>query len=308
MEIGNYVKPVEFSERILTIGKIKYTPVAVNPTKKELEDLKKVKGLNVFVPSEEPIYFGKQALDSTKPTEETEYFDVTIYLRSQAFPESIDRVTYRTYNTGRKSSTGKFEVINAYGATAWLTQEDVKNKKAPANMQWYVMDDVKFLRRGEAQLVAFIRSLRNLKNINQDTPDKQNYRSLFSDQDLKKMLAGDFKNIRNIILEVADANITFVTGVRFINDKKYQDIYKELPLRSYVADSSNSDDWIKTNITEAQSNNRYANTNFFLGSGLHGREYIDGMESSKSSSEDFDFETTNDLPMSFDDDDSDLPF
>lgn len=309
MEIGNYQKAVEFTERTLTIGKLKFTPVAVNPSKKELEDLKQNKGLNVYVPDQEPAYIGKFALDQAKPNETTDYFDITIYIRSLAFPDNIDRLTYRVYNTGRKSQTGKFEVINAYGNTAWLEKANIDSKTAPAEMNWYVMDGVKYLRRGEAPLVAFIRALRNLKNVAQDTPNKEQLRSVFSDDDIKKMLKGDFKNIKNIILEVPEAAVTLVTGIRTNDDKKYQDYYRDLPLRSYITDSNRSDEWIIKQIADAQANSRYANTNFFLSSGIEGREYIAGMEGNSSSNDSFDFPDAPDTSgMNFEDADNDLPF
>lgn len=290
MEIGNYVKPIDGFERVLTIGKIKYMPIAVNPTKAELQALRDNRGLNVFVPQDEPVYIGKQAIDSTKPDDLKNYFDVTIYMQSYAFPDTIERINYRVYDAGRKSSTGKFEVINAYGNTTWMEKANIDSKKAPVGMEWFVMDGIKYLRRGEGSLVAFVRALRNLKNVQQDTADKEKLRSLFSDDDIKKMLKGDIKNLKNIILEIPDALVTFVTGIRTNDSKKYQDFFRDLPMKSYIADSNSSDDYILKVISEAQENGRYANTNFFLTSGLSGREYIEGMEGNPNgSSDDFEF-------------------
>lgn len=309
MEIGNYQKPTEGFNKVLTIGKIKFMPIAVNPTKAELQSLKDNRGLNVFVPQDEPVYIGKQSIDPSKPDDLKSYFDITIYMQSHAFPETIERITYRVFDAGRKSASGKFEVINAYGNTTWMEKANIDSKTAPAEMKWYVMDGIKYLRRGEGSLIAFIRALYNLKNVQQDTPNKETLRSVFNDEDIKKMLKGDFKNIRNTILVAPDALVTLVTGIRTNDDKKYQDFFKDIPMRSYIADSNNSDEWIKKQIEDAQANGRYANTNFFLNAGLSGREYIEGMEGRTSPADDFNFPESpvDGTGFTFDDDD-DLAF
>lgn len=303
MDIGNYQEPTEFVQRVLTVGKIKFTPIAVNPTKDELQKLRD-SGLGVWVPDEEPVYFGKAPINRENPDKQVDYFDITIYLRNRAFPENVDRINYRVMNSGKKSSTGKVLVINAYGSTTWLEDSYLKSKSTPSNMDWYVTDDMKACRIGEDSLIAFIRALRNLKNISQDTADKQNFRSIFGDKDIKAMMSGNFGGIKKVILEVEDANVVFVTGIRTYEGKKYQDLYHRLPLRSYVADSTGSDDFIVKTIDDSQKAGASANTNFFLNN-LQGREYIE-TSGDMPMEDDSSFNFGSDMDMSEEDDE--LPF
>lgn len=315
MEVGNYRKPVEFAAKVLTTGKVKYVPIAFNPSLAELRALKD-KGINVYVPNEEPVYFGSAPIDQSKPNELTGYFDATIYLRSTAFPDSIERVNYRVWNTGRMSSTKKYEVINAYGQMTWMEKEAVDAKKVPSNLNWFLEDGLKYVRRGEGQLVKFVRALRNLKNVDINTPkeEKEANRSHFNEDSIKKLMKGDFKNLRNVILEIPDAQVTFLTGIRTYEGKEYQDIFKDQPMKSYMADSTNSDAWLMKEITSALEAGRYASTDFKLDTGLDGKQHISGVAVNKptddpfaSASNDLDFDSAPAMNFTQEDPD-DLPF
>lgn len=246
-----------YTPKEIYLGKALYVVVAVNPNKEEL------KAINQYVPEEEPSYTGKREIDG----KEYDLANVTVYLQNVNNSEIIDRVTYSIVNNVQVSGTGKLACINKYGSDAWLEESHVNAKTVPENMQWYVNEGVKPALRGEKELVRFIRSLRNFKVINakSSNEDKANFVSVFEADDLNKMFKGDFKGIKSVLLSSSDSKVGFLLGARTVDeDKTYQDIYKEYPLRRYMVDNEKSNEYLIKEVRDTQDNGRYPNTYFDL--------------------------------------------
>lgn len=245
----------DFKQKDLYVGKDNFKVVAVNPDNKTLKDL------GLFTTEVEPEYRTKQEVNG----KEVDVVNITLILQSLS-TGNLERLTYRLVNANKVSSTGKVLVINEYGGETWLEESALNSKVMPDNMQWYITDGVKKQVIGEKNLIDFIRALRRIKNVNSNTPkeDRENSKSIFYQEDLDKIFKGDFKDLRALLLSTPDNSVCFNLGVR-INDenKKYQDIFKELPMQSWQKDSPNND-FLKARITEAQQNGRYANTYFDL--------------------------------------------
>lgn len=246
-----------FTKKEIYMGKANYKVVAVNPNKDEL------KALNQFVPEDEPVYTGKREINGT----EYDLANITIYLQNPSDFSVIDRVTYTIVDNVQLSLTNKLAVMNKYGADTWLEESHIKAKTVPENMQWYVNEGVKTARRGEKELVSFIRALRNFKKISMtSTPEeRENYVSQFEDADLAKLFKGDFSDMKSLLMSNPDAKVGFLLGARSAdNGKVYQDMFKEYPMRSYMVGNAGSDEYIVKAVKEAQDNGRYANTTFNL--------------------------------------------
>ena len=148
----------------------------------------------------------------------------------------IKRVNYRIIDDHQMSSTGKLAIINKYGSDSWATEEDIQNGTMPSNMDWYINEGVKPVKRGEAALVKFIRALRNFKNIDKKSTqeEKDKYVSLFREEDLNKLFTGNFSDIKKLIMSNSELKVGFLVGVRQGDTGKlYQDFYKDMPLRPY---------------------------------------------------------------------------
>lgn len=246
-----------FTPKNVMIGKAAYKVIAVNPNNEEL------KKYGQYTTDDEPAYTFKREING----QEYDAVNITILLQSPNDVNIIDRVTYTLVNNVQVSSTGKLAVINKYGADTWLEQSFIDSKTVPDNMQWYLNEGVKPAKRGERELVSFIRSLRNFKTVKiESTPeDKENYVSLFEEEDLQKLFKGDFKDIRSILMSNPDAKVGFLLGARTSDaGKVYQDMYKEIPLRSYQVSNNNGDEYLLKKVKESQDNSKYANTYFDL--------------------------------------------
>lgn len=245
-----------FTPKIVYLGKAAYKVIAVNPNNEEL------KKYGQYTTEDEPAYTFKREING----QEYNAVNITVLLQSPNDVNIIDRVTYTLVDNVQVSSTGKLAVINKYGGDTWLEQSYLDSKTVPDNMQWFLNEGIKPARRGERELVSFIRSLRNFKNVSiESTPeDKENYVSLFEEEDLQKLFKGDFKDIRSILTSNPDSKVGFLLGARTSDaGKVYQDMFKEMPLRSYQVSNAN-DDYLIKRVKDSQANSKYANTFFDL--------------------------------------------
>lgn len=279
-----------FTPKTVYLGKVAYNVLKVNPNNEELKEM------GQYTTEEEPKYTYKQEIDG----KEYDAANIVVFMAAVHDNSIIDRVSYRIVDNVRYSATGKYEVINKYGSASWATQEDIDAKTMPENMKWYLNEGVRKTRRGEESLVKFIRALRNYNAVtNKSTQeDKDKFVSQFREEDLVKLLKGDFKDIRTLITANPDMKVGFLLGAKSSETgKTYQDMFKEYPMRPYQVSGANNDYLIKE-VTDAQSNNRYGNTFFDL-KDLSYREYNYASGS---------IPKPDDQPVFNAEDDSDLPF
>lgn len=259
----NFSKPQEdqgtqFQPKQVYLGKAGYKVVAVNP------DNATLKSLGQFTNEDEPVYTFEREINNQK----YRGVNITIYLQSPSDVNIIDRVTYSIVDNVQLSQTGKLAVINKYGDSNWIEESHLKAGTLPDTIaNWYVNEGVKGMKRGEKELVSFIRALRNFKKINSQSSqeDKDKYISLFEESDLEKLFKGDFSDIRTIIMDDPNQKVGFLLGARSSEGGKvYQDMFKEYPLRSYMITNEGSNEFIIKEVKAAQENGRYANTYFDL--------------------------------------------
>lgn len=246
----------EYTPKEIYLGKALYNVIGVNPNKEELKEM------NQYVPNEEPSYVGMREIDG----KEYPLANITVYLQNVSDSKIVDRVTYSVIDNVQVSSTGKTQAINKYGSDAWIEESHINAKTLPSNMQWYVNEGVKPSLRGEKELIRFIRALRNFKNVTAKTEpeEKEKYASVFERADLDKLFKGDFKDIKSVIMSSPDSKVGFLLGARTVDEEKtYQDIYKEYPMRRYMVSNDNNDYLIKE-IRDTQDNGRYPNSYFDL--------------------------------------------
>ena len=245
----------EFKPKDLYLGKDKFKVIAVNPNNKTLKEL------GLYTSEQEPEYRSKVEVNG----KEVNAVNITFIVQSLT-TGNIERVSYRLVDSDKLSSTGKYLVINNYGGETWLEDSAITSKNMPSNMQWYIPDGVKKQVQGEKALIDFIRALRRIKNItNQSSEeDKKNSISVFKREDLDKLFKGDFTDLRNLITSTPENSVCFLLGVRSNDEgKKYQDIYRELPMQSWQKDSDRND-YLKSKVEESQQNGRYSNTFYDL--------------------------------------------
>lgn len=287
---GSFNETTDFVN-IITLGKHKYNVLTVNPSKVQLEAIK-AKGINVFVPTDEPKYIGKTSSTFGGP-EDTDYFDVVFHLRSTINPDIITMCRYRILRTLEPSRDGlKKRVINLYGQTSWLTEQEIQAKVIPSNLAFFLPDSMRPSFRGEEALIKFIRAFLNMPVVSNptmgadgkmkkavDVDKRPLYKTMFDKQDFDSMFAGKFDGIQSIFGSAPEASVVLVTGARTVEsteagkpNKVYQAFFSDEPLRSFAMEKDSGDAYVIKQIQDAVENGRYANVYWGLPN-ISPREY-----------------------------------
>lgn len=260
MQLSSTVVDSGVKERKLYLGIENFTATHVNPTKAELTAM----GMTV---QDEPEYVQKVKRDFGDGEKEYDAVNIRIFLTNND-PTNLIRtqVSYQIVRTTHLSSTNKFKVINKYGGSTWIEESHLTAGTLPSNMQWYVNEGTKKALRGEDNLVAFIKAYRNLPNISlQSTADvKSKGIAQFDDTDWDKMFKGDFTDIRAAILGAGtDGKVGFLLGIKHLEDKNVQTLYKQSPLKRYIKKTGKAD-YLISEVENAQNNGAYTDVSFDL--------------------------------------------
>jgi hypothetical protein len=216
--------------------------VAVNPNKAQLE---KITGRTV---DEEPVYLGKDE-------EGNDTVRVTIYAKTAPGAKvnndidlnvNFSFILTRATRVGQAS--GKTQIIDKYGRTAWATPTDLSNKtipvysSGPAN----IAPDYRPAARGEEFLVNFLIKWLNIpapanykdgKWIMKDNPEDSEV-SL----NLNKLFAGDVSEISSLVEPAAEFAVKAAVGIRTTDDgKQYQAVFTREFAKNSVTDYSKLD-------------------------------------------------------------------
>lgn len=232
--------------------------LAINPTKKELEDIYKTSI------DKEPEYTSKDQDGKSQ---------VRIDFILQTVPEKnngIDTITKLSfflkkiirYNTDKT----KVQVINKYGETAWPLEEDAKKGVIPANTPWYI-GPYRPAYEGEEQLTGFIKTFlgipaRAFRDANGVEHVHENP-SLCEAQleDIANYFSGNFKELKTIIGMQKDNTIKVKFGVKNIDGKEYQDLFN----RSFARGNSKNTAKLESDVDTTKANGGYPNTLFSAG-------------------------------------------
>lgn len=262
---GNETKETSF-KRFQEIGNVNI--LAVNPTKAELAKL----GREV---EEEPVYVTEK--DGEKSV------TITFYVRSLEQPKELLTLNFYVRNHRWESPTkGTFQVIDSYGRTAWVTDEQLKNHDIPIYSNGNAANIANNYRptyRGESELTQFIKVYLSIpdiviwdKNIEKwvpnskvDSPDMCEVRF----DHIDRWFNGDFKEIKEAVANQPNNFIQVMFGVRtndqnkqyqsFFNDKFYKGM-KVLDPSKYQSEGFRKE-LEKVNSNPATSG-KYATTEF----------------------------------------------
>ena len=257
MQLSN-VQEGSVLPRKLYLGIENFQATAVNPTMKELNDM----GIRAV---SEPEYVVKVLRNFGDGEKEYDAVNLRIYLTNNDTTNPIrTQVNYQVVKSNHVSSTNKIKVINKYGNPTWLEATHIAAGTVPANYDWYVNEGVKECYRGEDSFVAFMKAFRNLPNINQsaDADAKAKGVALINATDWDKMFRGDFKDIRDAIMGLGDkGKVGYLMGVRHLEDKDVQTIYKASPLKRFMK-KVGGNEYLTKDVTEAQEAGAYSDVTF----------------------------------------------
>lgn len=166
------------------------------------------------------------------------------------------------------SNSGKTQIIDKYGRTAWATPEELNNKEIPVysnGKEANISADYRPAYVGEEELIKFIIAWLNIPNpmdYNRDTKtwsDKADMNESEVSLDMKALLKGNVKEISSIIPAVAPYAVKTCLGVRTTDEgRQYQSFYNRMFLRN----SESNYGRIDADIKDAQSRGSFPNVEF----------------------------------------------
>lgn len=244
---------------------------AVNPNKKEHEEL-----FNTEL-EEAPNYVG-----TVSDSEGNEYANARISVVMMPDSEKIGfempLVTMALFIQNRPrvgSVSGKYQVIDKYGRTAWATAEDIKEKRIPVYSNGPADIDIDYRPAfvGEEDLINFVKSYlcipnvtvwdNNLKKMVPNTKVKPEECECRFDN-LPNIFKGDFSEIQDALGFQPTNKVKVLLGVRTDAEsgKLYQSVYTKRFLRNSSNNYSSLDKEIQDMINTAATSGRVINTEY----------------------------------------------
>lgn len=235
--------------------------LAVNPTKDEWE---KITGSTL---QKDPEY--------TSVTEDgTKQARITLLLEPDSTKtvggiETVIPVTFwfrRRKVQGSKS--GKYQVIDKYGRTAWVTEEELAAHKVPQYATGPADIDAGYreIVDGEEAFTNFLKALLNIPSITyfdakagvrktNEHPEECEARL----DNILKIFNGDFKEIETILGYQPENHCKVLFGVKTTDEgKEYQDVFMDL----FLTNSNPNTGKFATELRKATEIGRYSHTYF----------------------------------------------
>lgn len=242
---------------------------AVNPTKEEHEEL-----FNTSL-EEAPSYVTIFNDDNGKEVK-TARIQLVLQPNSAVNKIEMPLITMSLFisNKPRMGATsGKVQVIDKYGRTAWVTKEEFKNKTIPmyANGPAKISNDYRPAYIGEAELIEFVREFLCIaKPEVWDNNAQQWVANPNLEQDcvccfenLDKIFEGDFTEIKETLGLMPTNTCKVLLGVRtdLETGKMYQSVYT----RKFVRESGRNKEFVRevtSMIENANATGRTLNTEY----------------------------------------------
>lgn len=233
--------------------------LGVNPTKSELEGY-----YNISL-EKEPEYTGSK---DNVPFVRIDFVVKTDATRSN----NIDLTTKVTFFLRREKRVNrdntKVQVIDKYGRTAWVTNEQLKAKEIPmyTNGPANLDADYRPVYNGEENLTNFIKTYLNIPSVQKyvngawvmvDNPQDCEARL----EHIEDYFKGNFQELKEIIAMQPNNKVKALFGVRAAdNGSLYQDVFGDMFLRNNSTDYTR----LEKEVTERKNNGAYPNSLFTI--------------------------------------------
>lgn len=234
--------------------------VAVNPTKAELEKI-----YNTTLDNE-PEYLGSREVNGNN----VPYVRVDFVVKTDVDKSGIDMITKVSFFVRKQymmnKDATKVKVVDKYARTAWVTQEEFKNKLIPtyANGPARIDNNYRMLYQGEEELLMFVKNYLGILDVDEYVDgvwrmrsNPEDYTAGFSD--MEKWFKGDISEIKGAIAMMPDNYIKLLFGVRTTDEgREYQDVFSRASQRFNTRKNTT----IEKALTEAKNAGAYPNTYF----------------------------------------------
>jgi hypothetical protein len=267
----------DFQFKLYTgIAALKVT--AVNPT---AEELAKMRETEVGQPIN---YVGTTTIrvgDDTKEVPQVRLSFICATDKEVACNNGIEATVTLPFflnKSYRHSKSGKVQVIDKFGRTAWVTEEEFKAKKVPTytdkqgnTVPFQVDKDYRALFMGEEELTSFIKTLLNIDSPTEWDNENRTFKMKkdttacecrFEVATLEKLFKGDFSDIKEIISYQPDNKLKVLLGVRTTNEgKQFQTFYNKTFMHLGVSNFEK----LAAEVATEESEGRLKNTFFEVG-------------------------------------------
>lgn len=264
-------------KKYIGVGTVKV--LCVNPTKAQLKEY-----MN-YEPQEEPEYTGTREVDG----KDVKYARITFLVQTNPdknngikFTSQLSYFIREQYVMGQKS--GKYQVVDAYGNTAWADEETIKSGKKiqykRADGSGYIDANIIGKYRpafaGEIALIKFIREYLGIGKMpyvragkhdimedngfewkdgvkaSMDNNALRNCECSFDKTAINAMLNGDFSAVRQVLEYQPNNEIKVAFGIRVDGNSgvEYQDIYPRV-----IRARSKNTDVIEVDYYDAENRN-----------------------------------------------------
>ena len=166
------------------------------------------------------------------------------------------------------SQSGKYQVIDKYGQTAWATAEEIEAKKIPqyTNGPANIDADYRKVCRGEVEFTEFLRAHLNIASprVYNRTKGAWEPNAHLEECEARldgigKIFDGDFSEIKKILAYQKDNHSKMLFGVRTTDDgKEYQDVY----MGAFLTNGSNNYAYLAKKLKESTDLGQYSHTYF----------------------------------------------
>lgn len=258
---GKAVESKETSEIKRYVGVAPVQIVAINPTKTELESI-----YNTTL-EKEPEYLGSMERNGKNvPHIRIDFIVKTNPEKSNGIEMTTKMAFFvrKAFMTNKDNT--KVKVIDKYGRTAWVTQDEFKNKLVPqyANGPARIDSGYRALYMGEEELLKFVKNYLGINDVDEYVDgtwrmraNPQDYEAGFND--IEKWFGGDISEIKSAIAMMPNNYVKVLFGVRHTDEgREYQDVFTRETLK-YNARKNTP---IERALKEAKDNGAYPNSDF----------------------------------------------
>lgn len=235
--------------------------LAVNPTEEKASELL---GYDATVAP----YTGEVEVDGKKI--KTARIDFIVRTdKEKCGVEKTFKLTFflqRMRKTG--SQSGKVQVIDDYGRTAWATEEDIKNKAIPmySNGPAAIANTYRPAYVGEEELTQFFINFLNIPNVMKWNKKEKKFEGMIdnpSDAEarldkIEEYFNGNFKELNTLLGYQPNNTVKLLFGVKNKDGKFYQTIYNKATLNNRVTNYNK----LAADIADAKNRGGLSNVDY----------------------------------------------
>ena len=166
------------------------------------------------------------------------------------------------------SQSGKYQVIDKYGQTAWATAEEIEAKKIPQYTSGPANIDADYRKvcKGEVEFTDFLRAHLNIASprVYNRTKGMWEPNAHLEECEARldgigKIFDGDFSEIKKILAYQKENHSKMLFGVRTTDDgKEYQDVF----MGAFLTNGSNNYAYLAKKLKESTDLGQYSHTYF----------------------------------------------